>query len=713
MTSRPVDHLNLSEDLKTLVHQCYNLPLSNTASLEQHANTVLGSLLDPLHQFLATLSALDRSRALQICLVLYFASNQRFTPRVLQLQAALETLSGRDSIINAGTSAGKTICMALPALMTPNRISVIISPLKRLMATQAKAFERYGLRSIHLNGDTPNDEALWKKVAEGYYSVVVVSPESADTTPGVRDCDAPRFSRLIQRSTFTRLVKHFFFDEGHHIYVDGLPAHGLGAFRPSYGRLIQLRVFCKQATFQVLSGTLPPHFQRCISDNLSLRTGFTTVNASSNSANLVYSSAPLVGSLAEFRNFDFTVGSQFKGIIFVDKRELALQLARYLDNHSGWPSNLRGRGVVRTYYSSHSLKHLEKVFTAFNDPAGSCRILVATSGLAEGIDSAVVRWIVQAGLISRISDLRQRYGRAGRDGLLSCICMLLYEDWVLQIDLDAFPRDAADPDTPSKRLDKNSKKPARIGRAMVELVQNDDCIRSSFVQYFHDWTVNNVTSTSFWCCSSKWHPDHCIYYQEWFTRAPITQKEIDKLDTAAKLAKKAVRRREKSRKVVDRKPLIEALLRWRSDQYEMHPLRGFRTEQDILSAQGLKDVARIAPTRLSTAVVAELLKETDEWTREWAERLVQFVVAHDKAASVSPLPEQDMEVSSDDEASSESSDEEPLVVTATRQRTDASLCEVASQHTQSSAHIIEIHEGSESEEVEAEGENADEAMDLD
>ena len=72
-----------------------------------------------------------------------------------------------------------------------------------------------------------------------------------------------------------------------------------------------------------------------------------------------------------------------------------------------------------------------------------------------------------------------------------------------------------------------------------------------------------------------------------------------------------------------------------------------------------------------------------------------------------------MEVSSDDEASSESSDEEPLLVTAARQRTDASLCEVASHHTQSSARIVEIHESSESEEVEAEGENADEAMDLD
>lgn len=173
------------------------------------------------------------------------------------------------------------------------------------------------------------------------------------------------------------------FDEGHRIYLDGVPAHGLGAFRPSYGRLIQLRVLCKQETFQVHSGTLPPHFQRSIAHKMSLKTGFSTINAYSNGTKLVHGSVPLVTSLVDFGQFDFTGGSESKGIVSVTKRELALQLARYLDSHSRWAPELRGRGVACAYYSSNSLKHLDKVFEGFDDPNGKCRILVATSCLSE------------------------------------------------------------------------------------------------------------------------------------------------------------------------------------------------------------------------------------------------------------------------------------------------------------------------------------------
>ncbi len=53
--------------------------------------------------------------------------------------------------------------MILPSLLdSPGTISIVISPLKRLQIVQVLKFERYGLRTVAINEDTPNDPELWK-----------------------------------------------------------------------------------------------------------------------------------------------------------------------------------------------------------------------------------------------------------------------------------------------------------------------------------------------------------------------------------------------------------------------------------------------------------------------------------------------------------------------------------------------------------------------
>jgi len=37
-----------------------------------------------------------------------------------------------------------------------------MSPLKRLQAVQVLEFERYGIKTVAINQDTPNDPELWK-----------------------------------------------------------------------------------------------------------------------------------------------------------------------------------------------------------------------------------------------------------------------------------------------------------------------------------------------------------------------------------------------------------------------------------------------------------------------------------------------------------------------------------------------------------------------
>ena len=72
-------------------------------------------------------------------------------------------MSRQDCLVDVGTGYGKTLCMILPSLLdSPRTISIVISPLKRLQAVQVHEFERYGISTVAINEDTPNDPELWK-----------------------------------------------------------------------------------------------------------------------------------------------------------------------------------------------------------------------------------------------------------------------------------------------------------------------------------------------------------------------------------------------------------------------------------------------------------------------------------------------------------------------------------------------------------------------
>ncbi|KAF8985154.1 hypothetical protein BDQ17DRAFT_1210475, partial [Cyathus striatus] len=69
---------------------------------------------------------------LKATLAIYIASNFTKIPREFQLKATIALCSRKDVLVDAGTGQGKTLCMILPALLSKNRISLVISPLKKL-----------------------------------------------------------------------------------------------------------------------------------------------------------------------------------------------------------------------------------------------------------------------------------------------------------------------------------------------------------------------------------------------------------------------------------------------------------------------------------------------------------------------------------------------------------------------------------------------------
>jgi hypothetical protein len=100
---------------------------------------------------------------LRACLAIWVTSGKRIVPNEFQLTATISLISGQDTLVDVGTGYGKTLCMIIPCLLdSPGLISIVISPLKRLQAVQVLEFERYGIDTVAINEDTPNDPELWK-----------------------------------------------------------------------------------------------------------------------------------------------------------------------------------------------------------------------------------------------------------------------------------------------------------------------------------------------------------------------------------------------------------------------------------------------------------------------------------------------------------------------------------------------------------------------
>lgn len=72
-----------------------------------------------------------------------FAARFRHEPYEWQLDVAESVLLGLDSVVIAGTGAGKTIPFMLPLLFKPEKLVVIISPLKVLQDDQVSQSELF------------------------------------------------------------------------------------------------------------------------------------------------------------------------------------------------------------------------------------------------------------------------------------------------------------------------------------------------------------------------------------------------------------------------------------------------------------------------------------------------------------------------------------------------------------------------------------------
>ncbi|KAJ6592211.1 II DNA helicase [Mycena vulgaris] len=566
------------------------------------------------HGYLRGLNAEDECIALRSCLLVFHASSGRMVPRQYQLESTIALAHRLHSVIDSGTGSGKTLCQIIPSLLYPDTTSITVSPLKRLQILQAAEFERWGIRTMCINEDTPSDPVLWDQIRNGYFQHLIIQPEQLRTHQG----HLPRLARLLSIPNFLRTIARVHIDEAHNHHAAGLPLCGLPPFRPAWGALDELKMRLPKATsFQALSGTFPPHIKTAVIEHFNFdQTSLVSLKLSSNRPNTVYATHPIVGSLNDFRNLDFLIGDPFKlpfkVLVFHDDTQQCADAAGYQDKCL--PLELQ---------------------------------ILASFDIITGLDVPDIVAVIDHGLPQKKNTSLQRGGRCGRCGRCGqlSVYLVMAEPWAYTASLDSVAVDSSDPDRPiSGRLLKNSKKPERAGLAMIVYVRSETCLRKKIRDYLADVAVNALEVSMLWCCD-RLHPgepqlrfDKHTFFPGRFLytddTGAIYAGDVDEPDRVHLNPPKRKKRKAKgppNRKVALRDPLQDRIRQWLTLAHNSDPLRVVRPASFILDAKSIKKLCTVHPDCMTSVVqVISTLEESDEWAAEWGSAVFSIISTFDE-----------------------------------------------------------------------------------
>ena len=318
--------------------------------------------------------------------------------RPMQESVVRSLLEGRDVCVVMPTGGGKSLCYQLPAVLSPQRTAIVVSPLIALMQDQVAQLSQMGIPAAVLNSTmAPTEQAETLRNAQsGAYRLLYLSPE-----------------RLAREDTLAWMrkipVAFFVIDEAHCISEWG------HEFRPEYRQLSRLRLKFPEHPIAAFTASATRRVRHDIVHQLQLRDPHKCI-ASFYRPNLKYV-AHQTDTQTQSDLLLKAVKSYAEGNVIVYAPTIA--------KVNSTVALLEGNGIPAVPYHGQ-MEMEERRSNQERWMADEVRVLVGTIAFGLGINKGSVRAVIHLSLPKSIEQYYQEAGRGGRDGL-AADCVLLWQ----------------------------------------------------------------------------------------------------------------------------------------------------------------------------------------------------------------------------------------------------------------------------------------------
>jgi RecQ family ATP-dependent DNA helicase len=313
-----------------------------------------------------------------------------------QLDAVLAALRKESLLVIRPTGAGKSLCFQLPAVLTGQPATFVLSPLKALMVDQVAGLQRRKLPSTFINSDISRDEKeqRYELLESGALSFLYLAPERFNPER-VRPEEIARLAR--QRPSFLVV------DEAHLVDRWG------DDFRIDYSRISDIRRMLGDPPVLAFTATAGARTQERIKSSLGIPEARTLISGvdrpnialiripESSDRKRAHIVSKLIDNLASGR-----------AMVFVPTTKVGRRVQEAL-------------GAVGCelplYHAKLPRREREHILGRFRgELAPSLKAVICTSAFSMGLDVPDVRAVVNWQHPAAVEDYLQEFGRGGRDG---------------------------------------------------------------------------------------------------------------------------------------------------------------------------------------------------------------------------------------------------------------------------------------------------------
>lgn len=303
-----------------------------------------------------------------------------------QLKPINRILDGKDTLLIAATSFGKSLIAQIPAIVHKNKLTIIVEPLTALSHDQVEKLQELGISAAYLDSTQSKDEQkiVLKMLKKRELMILYLSPEKLN----------PDF---IPHEIYKNDVGLVVVDECHCVTSWG------HTFREDYLHIGDFIDSLKHhPTVLAMTASAPPEDRSEIMELLSMQDA-KCITTSLYRSNLHFMKCSVTSRSEQIKALRKYMKRFHKHttIVYCSTKGTVEEVAKRLKEI--YP------GEVVTYHGKDKKGERDML-------SGKKHIIVATSALAMGVSIKDVDLVIHYNMPLSISDYYQMSGRAGREG---------------------------------------------------------------------------------------------------------------------------------------------------------------------------------------------------------------------------------------------------------------------------------------------------------